>query len=223
MTSENENHSIEDLVTTHASQRDEIWEQDFLRALPYTRLQILDSAPHAGPDGWPYLMVETHTQGHESADRLLKWLSERGIGLVINPRKEAPDYVLSYGMIWNHRETGRFITPVESATPHSSQPGQVKFEKGQGVLAGAPSEQYLPEYVRIVLRSFFRDNGIAKMRWLVLSEDRKHYDLCFSLEALGHPAPEEHRGILEGLSWFLPAHYSLVLVSEDGLPPFHDL
>jgi hypothetical protein len=57
-------------------------------------------------------------------------------------------------------------------------------------------------------------------RILVMSTDRKHYDLAFSLESLGNPPTKEHQGIAEAITWFLPPHYSVVLVSEKDLPEF---
>jgi len=89
--------------------------------------------------------------------------------------------------------------------------------------AGPPSPQYLPQYVRNILKEFFRDQGVLMPKILVMSADRKHYDLAISLESLGNPPEKEHQGIAEALSWFLPPHYSIVLVSEKGLPSFVEL
>ena len=54
----------------------------------------------------------------------------------------------------------------------------------------------------------------------MISQDNIHFDLCFSLESLGNPPDNEHEGIAEALSWFLPTHYSIVLISEKSLPEF---
>src|SRR5690606_19086342 len=131
----------------------------------------------------------------------------------------APDFVLTYGMIWNFRETGRFV----DESTGDVIPGRTEFLQGTKVLAGPPSDKYLPPYVRAIMREFFKQQGKAEVKILVLSEDQKHYDLCFSLESLGSPPRHEHHGILEAISWFLPAHHSLVLASEAGLPQFHPL
>jgi hypothetical protein len=210
--------NIYQLAQRDPKTRDLDWERDFLAALPHANLRVLEETPSVGPDGWPYLMVELHEAGSEPAQKIVSWLSDKGIGLAINPHKEAPDYVLPYGMLWNFRARKEFQT---SAT--APQLGQVKFDEGSKVHSGAPSDEYLPPYVRQILNSFFLDNQIKDMRVLVMSHDRNNYDLCFSLEALGNPKPEEHREILESISWFMPAHYSLVIVGEKGLPPFHPL
>ncbi|MEQ1665166.1 MAG: hypothetical protein ABL927_07315, partial [Bdellovibrionales bacterium] len=82
---------------------------------------------------------------------------------------------------------------------------------------------FLPQYVRKILRTFFLDNGIKEMKILLLITEDKNFDLCFSLESAGSPPENEHMDFLEAVSWFLPAHYSLRLVSEEGLPKFQVL
>lgn len=212
--------NIEDLINTDESLRDDEWEKAFFYAFPQTKLKVLNEAPQAGPDSWPYLLVQTDENGSESAAQVLHWLSDKGIGLAVNPQKPVPDYVFTYGMIWNFRQRQQFLTPVDEA-----RLGQVKFEKGEKVLAGGPTEDFLPPYVRAVLKEFFRQQKIDDMKIVVIGHggEKKQYDLCFSLEALGTPDKTEHRGILEAISWFLPPHYSLMIISEKDMPQFQSL
>ena len=205
------------LLKIEIDQRDDAWEDQFLSALSEAQLRVLSPDPQAGPDGWPYLMAETD-QGTEPAQKILQWLATRGIGLVINPQKETPDYALSWGMVWSFRETGRFFNRVLN-----EHKGAVELTLNQIAHAGTPSPQYLPDYVRSILREFFRDQGILQPKILVVSEDRKNYELAFSLEALGNPPEAEHLGVLEAIGWFLPPHYSLILISEKGRPAFGPL
>ncbi len=210
---------LNSLLKCEFAARDLEWEKAFFHAFAHGKLKVLNDTPVSGPDGWPYLVCEASNEGTEPTTKVLSWLSDKGIGLVVNPGKETPDYVFSYGMIWNFRERGEFLTAQESQVKNE----KVEFSKEQKVLAGPPDEKYLPVYARHILKSFFKDNGVTAMKILVMSEDQKQFDLCFSIEALGRPAPEEHKGILEALSWFLPAHYSLLLISEQGLPAFAEL
>ncbi len=211
-----------ELFKTEESARDLNWEQNFLTALPEFSGSLLMESPQNGPDGWPYLLVEikeeTAEKKLEPIQNILQWLSQRGIGLVINPQNKFPDYVLPYGMIWYFRETGTFL-----GTAADLKNNTAIFEQGQKVLAGPPTEDFLPIYVRKILTEFLRDQGVLLPRILVMSADREHYDLCFSLESLGNPPQQEHQGVLEAISWFLPPHYSITLVSEQGLPAFHSL
>jgi hypothetical protein len=209
--------SWQQLIKVESELRDELWEDRFLTALTECRLNILSADPQTGPDGWPYLFVEISEDG-EPAQKVLHWLATRGIGLAVNPDQEYPDFILSWGMIWYFRETGRFFRrDVDSLA------GRVELSLAQIAHAGTPSPQFLPDYVRSILREFFRDQGVLNPRILVLSQDRANYELAFSLESLGNPPESEHEGIAEAVSWFLPPHYSLLLISEQGLPPFGPL
>lgn len=206
---------ILELVKVPDDQRDVQWEYKFFDALAASKLRVVAPDPQKGPDGWPYLLVETAEAATEPAPKIVHWLATRGIGLVVNPGKAYPDFVFNYGMLWNFKERGLFVSPVE---PGPS--GPLEIQPGQGVLAGPPTADYLPDYVRGILREFFRDQGLLAVKILMISADRKHYDLAISLDSLGTPPEAEHQGIAEAISWFLPAHYSLVLVREEGLPGF---
>lgn len=206
---------LESLLQTPDANRDQAWEENFLQSLGSAHFRILSPDPQNGPDGWPYLMVELTTDSNaEPALKVLHWLSEKGIGLVINPQKEYPDYILTYGMVWSFRETGRFLQPAPELAQRS------EISKASIKHAGTPAPQYLPDYVRNIFRDFFRDQGVLSPRILVLSFDGTNYELAFSLESLGNPPESEYDGVAEALSWFLPAHYSILLLSENDMPPF---
>ena len=180
----------------------------------------MSEEPSPGPDNWPYLFTYSSNEAQEPVQDILNWLSDKGVGLVLNAQKDLPDYVFTYGMIWNYRETGRLRLSTKEA-PHM---GAAVFRPGQEIVSGPPNIEYIPQYVREILKQFFVEQGIKeKVKWLVVSGDGKHYDLCFSLESLGNPKKEEHLGIIEAFSWFFPNHFSLVLVSEEHLPSFYDM
>lgn len=209
--------NLTELCESPIAQRNEQWESNFLAALPHSYLSIVNESPQNSFDGWPYLFVQPGLEGKdEPTTRVLDWLVQKGVGLLISPEKSAPDYVLTYGQVWNFKETGRFISPLEEAAPT----GAFELSPGAKILAGPPHEKYLPLYVRSILREFLAAQGVVFPRILVLSTDQKNFDLCFSIESLGNPPKEEHQGIAEALSWFLPTHYSVVLISEEGLPAF---
>lgn len=203
------------LVSEEKRQRD--WEEHFFLELSKSNISLMSEEPQMGPDGWPYILGKTTgTEDTEPAQKVIQWAAHKGIGLVINPEKEYPDYVFTYGMLWNFRETGRFLS---AQVPLPSSLSQLNLEKGE-VWKGPPSPEFLPDYVRAILRDFFRDQGVLQPKILMISTDQKNYDLAFSLESLGNPPEKEHQGVLEALSWFLPPHYSLALVSEKAIEGF---
>lgn len=208
---EESNKELLELLEVPLESRDWEWEKSFFQAFVDGKVDLMFDQPQSGPDGWPYMFVETAPDSKEPSLKLLQWLSERGIGLALNVKKEQPDYVFSYGMIWSYRESAQFVRKTD--THHT---GEVEFKEGESVVAGEPSKDYLPEYARNILRKFLKDQKLEDPRFLIVSKDQKNFDLCFSLESFGSPPKEEHSNIAEAISWFLPTNYSIVLVSESA-------
>lgn len=224
-----------ELLSVPNKDRDIVWESDFLKKLPDTNISLIAQAPQAGPDQFPYMFIEIKEDSKEPAINLLKWIAENGIGLAINPTKNFPDFVLTYGMIWNYVQFGKFLEN-SVAKPHVHGPNcnhghdhshtaesEQTIEPGVEFYVGAPSTTYLPPSVRNVLKEFLKQQGVMAPRVVMISPDKVKFDLCFSIESFGSPKAEEHEGILQALSWFLPAHYSLAFVSEQGIPSFEEL
>ncbi|MFZ3231802.1 MAG: hypothetical protein WA160_16470 [Pseudobdellovibrio sp.] len=220
-----------DNLVSHLSIKDEnrnqVWDERFFKLLSETSLKILSQDPQQGPDGWPYIMTQTlapaevnlesDEESIDTAQKIFYWLANRGIGMVVNPnRLPYPDFVLSYGMIWSFRETGFFMKFQNEI----NQSKKLQIDENSKLVSGEPTQEFLPNYVRKVLKDFFRDQSVFDPKVLMISTDQINYDLCFSLESLGNPKVEEHDGVLEALAWFLPPHYSLALISEKNLPAF---
>lgn len=207
------------LIQQPESRRDEAWEAQFLDSILTMKVAVVQDTPQTGPDGWPYLPVRTGGETIEPFIRIVRWLSGRGIGLVVNPHKMVPDYVFTYGMIWNYIENGRFVLPLKP-----SPAGQVVLEEGQKMVMGAPTEKYLPSYVRSVIREFLAAQGFPDPKILVISSpDYKSIDLAFSLDSLPGVSEQGQKALADALAWFLPLHYSLAFLPERNLPPFHPL
>lgn len=233
--------------------RDEAWEKKFLKELPTAFVTVVGAEPQRGPDGWPYLFATINLEPSHSRDNasepisgVLNWLSTRGIGLVLNPDGPAPDFVLTYGMIWNFRERGEFLSEIKSESSESSElneangpaqnsssgkligtdkmpVGDFRLKSGQQVMTYPPTAAELPEYTRAIIKQFLLDQGVFAPKVLKVSFDLKNYDFCFSIESLNSPPQTERSGIAEALAWFFPAHYVIGLVSESAVPGFVSL
>lgn len=204
------------LISQPETYRDDEWERAFLQAFVDAKVALVSDEAQKGPDGFPYLFVKTSAEGKEPVVRVVQWLSERGVGLAVNPHKMMPDYIFTYGMLWNYRETGQFITNVQPTSPD-----RVTYKQEDKWVFGAPTEKYLPVYVKRVLREFFTAQNIPVPKILVAtSPDFTQTDLLFSLESMGSPEAHDHQRLAEVISWFLPLHYSIVLANESGLPQF---
>jgi hypothetical protein len=211
--------SLNKILSLPVDQRDDRWQMDFFEYFKLAHVTISNPTPQVAYDSWPYLHVETRVDSTEPLSKVVDWLSTRGIGLLVNPNKDEPDYVFSYGMLWNFRERGQFLETALTLPPTD----KFELQPGTKILSGPPHDSYLPGYVRGILKQFFVEQGILMPRILVMSTDKQHYDLCFSLDSLGLPPSTEHAGIAEAIQWFLPQHYSVVLTRETGLKGFVSL
>lgn len=228
--------SLESLLAIPEADRNQSWENKFFQSFSEDHVHLLFEQAQQGPDGWPYLLVESKDvvaksknqntssdikalEDEEPVQKILNWLSTKGMGLVLNPRKEYPDYVFSYGMIWSFRESGFFYKPI----PQDRPSGSVRLANEKGLTYGEPTPEFLPVYVRQILKEFFRDQGLFAPKISMISDDQINYDLAFSLESLGNPPANEHAQIAEAIAWFLPPHYTVLLVSEKQIPVFTNL
>lgn len=202
------------LVQLPEASRDDRWEKQFLDSVINLKVEVLEGGQAAtGPDGWPYLRVSTTSDGMEPFDKIVRWLAGRGIGLVVNPHKMVPDYVFTYGMLWNFVETGYFVSPW-----NPPQPGAVELGPEARPIVGPPTEKYLPPYVRAILKELLGSQGFAEPRVVVASnKDYSETDLVLANESVGDLNAGDQRQLAEALSWFLPLHYSLVFAPEQNL------
>ena len=197
---------MQELLQTPQVNRDAEWERKFLEKLMLANVFCGDGKPLTGPEGFPYLMVDTSIPGTEPMSKIIHWLSEKGIGLVVNAKTDPhPDMVLSYGMVWSLVKFGGIWS-------HS-------FMAPASFTAGPPTEDILPRYVRKTLKQFLMDQGVLQPRFLA-AMTTQGLEFCFSLESLGNPHSKEHAGIAEAISWFLPPQFSVALASEKQLTGF---
>lgn len=196
--------------------RDDQWEQEFFQKVVTAKVEVAkDGVPQTGPDGWPYLHLKSGAQANQPFLQVVEWAAQKGVGLALNTHKMLPDYVFTYGMLWNYAVNRRFVTPAPA-----TKSGAVDIQAGADVLIGAPTEQYLPEFVRQVLREFLSNQGMKEPRIVVVSsKDYRTVDLVFSAQSL-NLKEKDFRTMSKALSWFLPLHYSIVIASEQNLRGF---
>lgn len=199
---------MKNLLKVADDERNAEWERSLLEKLVAEKVSLIQEQPVNGPDQFPYFLVEYPSKAtEEPVENILGWLSEKGIGFVLNPNREpCPDLVLTYGMIWGLRHFGNIWAPVKSE----------EFQVGD------PSEEILPTYARKIIQSFLQDQGVLQPRILAANQS-KGLDFCFSIESLENPPEEEYEGIAEALSWFIPPNFSVALASEKDLSGFAPL
>ena len=202
-----------ELLKTPLKDRDEDWEHHFLKHFATSDFYLIDPKPQQDPQkGWPYLGL-SHAplyldQKAEDLEKLIKWLCNNGVGAVLNPQKMQPDYIFHYGMIWHFYFFGSFF---EKKTP---QKNNQEIDISNSV-SKSIQESILPELVRNTLKEFLIHQNILSPKVCLLEHPNKSWDIVFERGSLDNP--ENPEDILEAISWFLPNHYSLMLLHQNQI------
>ncbi|WP_353196476.1 hypothetical protein [Parapedobacter defluvii] len=199
--------------------RDATWEKKFLADVAEASFACGDPQIIQGLDGFPYFQLQIpipnqpfqcYVVQHMVSDFIL----DRGIGVVINAQKGQPDWVFTYGDLVNFAIKGEFYT----ASPAVQLPQQEVIQQQEEVLVGQPSEEFLPMPTRGIIRQFLEQQGIRDPKIALMS---RQYGEEVLQELVTNLTPEKvGRQLFEALQtpmrWFLPRHYSMVAMDENG-------
>lgn len=210
---------LRDLFECSKAERDQTWQDQVLEHMATASFACANPPVIQGPDGFPYLSLQTPEANKPFQCYVIHrvipdFIMERGIGIVINAQKAQPDWVFSYGDLVNYTLNGRFYEPVMGAP----LPEKEQIQKDESVLTGQPSETYLPASTRSVLRKFIEQQGIQDPKIVLMS---RKYDTEVRQELVCNLTPEKVGTALfetlhKYIGWFLPRHYSLVAMQENG-------
>ena len=201
--------------------RDENWNNEFLTHVAQASFVCGDPQIIQGPDGFPYFQLETPMpnkpfQCYVISHMISDFILERGIGIVINANKGEPDWVFSYGSLVNFASREEFYT----AGTTLQLPKIETLGENENILIGQPSEAFLPAAARNIIRQFLEQQGIGEVKIALMS--RKYNDEDEMLqELITNLTPQKigknlYEALQTHLNWFLPTHYSMVAMDEDG-------
>lgn len=205
------------LFEVPVEQRDGKWQSILFDTIAHASFRCGDPQIIAGPDGFPYfqLLMPVPNQPFTcyTADHVIKdFLMEHGFGLVINPDKGNPDWVFSYGDVLNYFLKDAFY----SEAPVNAQPGKEVLEKNLNVLAGQPSEAYLPSCARTVMRNALNRIGINDAKiFLMQRKDSSSQELVFNITPERF-SEDVFNSAMQVITWHLPRHYSVCGMAEEG-------
>lgn len=201
--------SIFELLKVEQSKRNLNWEKDFLKSFVEGPLYLVNDEPFLGPDGFSYMELSTQGQEPLNFSHFLEWAVNEGVGIVLNiQEKKSPDYVFTYGMLWNYSYRGSFINE-EPETPQASS--------DHVILVHEIHEGYFPRIVRDHVDNYLSHNKISGTEVTLLSRgEGTSYELIWYCPVFEKMKESEITEFLRAVSWFLPADYSLGAAQEKG-------
>ncbi len=221
------------LLAIPHEKRTELWESEFLQAIILASFRAGDPQVTVGPDGFKYfnLFLPEPNQpfncfviDHMKDDFLLA----DGLGVVINPRSNAADWVFTYGDILNLKLNKAFYT-YDLDSLFQGAPEDEVLEEDSEALVGQPSEEYLPFYTRKLIADLLKQNGIEEPKMMLMMRKTSggtgfKKELVFNLTPQQFPSEEIFRAVMRSISWYLPRGYTFSGASEatfgDAFMPF---
>lgn len=202
-----EQKSLHELTLVKGSGRTQAWEQQFLKSFETAEIVITSEDVQMGPDGWPYLFASTNTEAQGFKDKALnvvQWAYQHGVGIVINPDKEKPDFVFNFGMVWSYMHRGEFVKLFDENYPEDAQ-----------VYIAKITDDMIPSHVQHILKDYIASAGVETPRAALITRDKLNYEIAFAIESLNNPPAHEHLGIAKGIGWFMPTDMPVVLLYEE--------
>ncbi len=216
---------IDSLFRVPFENRDAAWRAQFFSNVAEASFRCGEPQVMRGPDGFDYFTLYIPEPGKPFQCFVLRqmkddFLLQHGLGVVINPQPERPQWVFSYGdIVGLHRWNG-FIPPDQAPSPPTGHSKEV-ITKEEKVIIGSPSDDFLPQETRQVIKKFLQDHGLKEPRILLMQRDSKSAgkpELVFALDAEELGGKEQLKQIFERLSWFLPRTFPFAAMSgKDSL------
>lgn len=214
---------INELIKTPLNERNTTWLNDFLSNIDECNLQLGNPEVAIANDGFPYMNVHTvdtneNFKAFVIKNELLRVLSN-GFGLVVNSGNGTPDWVFTYGDLLNYHLNNEFYT---EDSPFSEHGKDFEIPKEEQIVVGQPSETILPAATRGYISQFLRESGIPNGKVLLLArnvedEELASQDLVFNIHPGLFRNMQEYEQTMNGISWMLPRHYSIVGIDENTI------
>ncbi|MCW5588171.1 MAG: hypothetical protein KIT27_00775 [Legionellales bacterium] len=211
---------IYQLCQIPVARRDEAWSQHFLTHVAAASFRCGEPQVITGPDGFPYFQLLLPEPGKHFECFVIEkmvddFLLANGLGIVINPSGDQPDWVFTYGDILNFKLNKEFYSPHElfNIKNHDEV-----FPSGTHLVVGEPAQSVLPDVTRNILREFFKGNGILSPKVSLIMEkthDGIQKDLAFNITPQDFKNEPEFRQFLQALGWYFPRHYSIMGKAEN--------
>ncbi|PZP52277.1 MAG: hypothetical protein DI598_01120 [Pseudopedobacter saltans] len=213
-----------DLCSVPLEQRDDNWFAEFISNVPLASFRTTEKQVITGPDGFPYFQLELPEPGVQFQCYVLDnmvydFLLTNGIGVAINSSKAQPDWVFTYGDIFNYAIKKDFYNKDNTNFNRAGEEQITPSDMNNNVMVGQPSEFILPNPARAVLKGFLQFKQIQDPKVMLMTiqtpDGKEAQDLVFNFTPQDFASEEDFQTTIQQMQWFLPRHYSLAFFQED--------
>ena len=209
-----------DLFNDPLEQRDDAWRQTFYDNVQMASYASGNPQVFSGPDGFPYFILRTPEPNKPFESFCIRnmkddFLLEKGFGVAINPTESSADWVFLYGDIVNLHLNNEFATTTDSIEIQNEE----TIQTDEKILVAQPSELFLPEQTRLVLKTFLKSIGIPKPKIMMVCRTingQVIQELAFNIFRDDFESLDHLNYRLKQISWFLPRHYVILSVPKEA-------
>lgn len=221
---------VGDLFKTPREERDQGWRERFFAAIVDASMATTPKQVLRAPDGFAYFILNLPPPGQSfepfCISHILDVCLDQGCGVVVQPDADPPEWVFTYGNLWSLKEFGKFemeqaLKPgagkFDGAAATASAPGE--SGSARSVLAGQPSESFLPAYARKVIKQFLAEKMANSSPRVLLVNDPHStpaQSLVLSIFPEDFASQKDFEDLMYRLTWYLPRHYGLVSIAKDS-------
>lgn len=203
--------------------RDDRWHIDFFAAAWNASIALPSPEAFIGPDGFPYLRLDIPAAGPFDSNALANVAGpcvEAGIGaaLFATPDAADPFYVLPMGVLESLLHYGDWRGDPQDLAEQGATPaqGSVTLDRGQQVMTGSPSADYLPAAAARALHRWLVRRGLAEPRvqLMVSPAMRPTRTLVVNVRRDAFRDDAEAADFSQRVLWHLPPSRSITLLPD---------
>lgn len=196
------------------------WMMEFSATVPEAAFRIRGEGEQqimSGPDGFPYLLFFVPPRDQEvhvvSLQVVLDVCLTQGAGIAIYPEDEGkPLWVFTYGNLLAYKMMGTFNPPRPTPMPAAPRAAD------RQVMAGQPSETFLPAVARPHLRRFLELYKVNDPSLFLLNDVTMQpaQQLVFNVFKEDFETEAHFHEVMTRLTWYLPPSYGIVSLPYRG-------
>ncbi|SHG19856.1 hypothetical protein [Dysgonomonas macrotermitis] len=209
---------IGELFSAENESRNQEWQQTFLSNVADASFKCNDPQVIAGPDGFPYFVLNMPESGKEFQCYVIKhmvpdFIMEHGLGIVFSPSKGQPDWVFTYGNLVNYYLKGEFYTESKNWFVQTEETVKEDIK----ILVGQPSEYIIPTQTRKILKQYLKQYTETEPKIVLTNRPEGEeflQQLVFNLTPDDFQSEDHFKGVMQNIGWFLPRHYTYASTLE---------
>lgn len=210
---------VADFLKIPKDKRDNKWRKEFYQEVKTAAFECGEPKIITGPDEFQYLVLQVPEAGKSfeplCIQNLKDELLERGLGIVIDPKADNKEWVITHGEIVNLFLNNEFISENENGDiDNIDMTKQLQVIKtGEEVMYAQPSAKFFPKQTRHALKNFLQGKGLQRpMIMLVCRKNtgRSIQQLAFNVFQENFNTKEERDFLMQQICWFFPLHYLII-------------